>query len=61
MLHVEILSNVDLIPFKENIYITGNLDVLQNWSPDNALLLNATNYPIWSSECTKIFSPYSMS
>ena len=42
-----------LFPFKENIYITGNLDVLQNWSPDNALILDATNYPIWNSKYTE--------
>ncbi|KAJ7069493.1 glucoamylase [Mycena amicta] len=32
----------------ENIYITGNTDSLQNWSPDNALLLSSANYPTWS-------------
>ncbi|KAI0324159.1 glucoamylase [Cubamyces sp. BRFM 1775] len=34
--------------FGENIYITGSVDALQNWSPDNALLLSAANYPTWS-------------
>ncbi|KAF8906144.1 glucoamylase [Mucidula mucida] len=34
--------------FGENIYITGSVDALQNWSPDNALILSADNYPIWS-------------
>ncbi|KAH9889962.1 glucoamylase [Cubamyces lactineus] len=34
--------------FGENIYITGSVDALENWSPDNALLLSAANYPIWS-------------
>ncbi|EIW58421.1 glucoamylase [Trametes versicolor FP-101664 SS1] len=34
--------------FGENIYITGSVDALQNWSPDNALLLSSANYPIWS-------------
>ncbi|KAJ7143544.1 glucoamylase, partial [Mycena crocata] len=32
----------------ENIYITGNTDSLQNWSPDNALILSPANYPTWS-------------
>ncbi|KAJ3489957.1 hypothetical protein NLJ89_g11480 [Agrocybe chaxingu] len=32
----------------ENIYITGSLGELQNWSPDNALLLSSANYPTWS-------------
>ncbi|KAI0826811.1 glucoamylase [Trametes gibbosa] len=34
--------------FGENIYITGSVDALQNWSPDNALILSAANYPTWS-------------
>ena len=34
--------------FGENIYITGSVDALENWSPDNALILSAANYPIWS-------------
>ncbi|KAF8906146.1 carbohydrate-binding-like protein [Mucidula mucida] len=34
--------------FGENIYITGSVNALQNWSPDNALILSADNYPIWS-------------
>ena len=33
----------------ENIYITGSVDALENWSPDNALLLSSANYPTWSS------------
>ncbi|KAJ6611412.1 glycoside hydrolase family 15 protein [Mycena sp. CBHHK59/15] len=32
----------------EDIYITGNVDSLQDWSPDNALILNPANYPTWS-------------
>ncbi|KAH8828103.1 glucoamylase [Flagelloscypha sp. PMI_526] len=32
----------------ENIYITGSVDALANWSPDNALLLSSANYPTWS-------------
>ncbi|EIW63814.1 glucoamylase [Trametes versicolor FP-101664 SS1] len=34
--------------FGENIYLTGSVDALQNWSPDNALLLSSANYPVWS-------------
>ncbi|KZV59596.1 carbohydrate-binding module family 20 protein [Peniophora sp. CONT] len=34
--------------FGENIYITGSVDALKNWSPDNALLLSSANYPTWS-------------
>ncbi|KAJ7134910.1 glycoside hydrolase family 15 protein [Mycena epipterygia] len=32
----------------EDIYITGSVDALKDWSPDNAILLSAANYPIWS-------------
>jgi glucoamylase len=32
----------------ENIYITGSVDALKNWSPENALILSAANYPTWS-------------
>ncbi|KAI0090809.1 glucoamylase G2 [Irpex rosettiformis] len=32
----------------ENIHLTGSVDALQNWSPDNAILLSAANYPTWS-------------
>jgi glucoamylase len=35
--------------FGENIFLAGSLDSLANWSPDNALALNANNYPTWSS------------
>ncbi|KDR82587.1 hypothetical protein GALMADRAFT_275746 [Galerina marginata CBS 339.88] len=34
--------------FGENIYLTGSLPQLQNWSPDNAMLMSAENYPTWS-------------
>jgi len=34
----------------ENIFITGSLDSLQSWSPDNALALSSANYPTWSSK-----------
>ncbi|KAJ6584037.1 glucoamylase [Mycena vulgaris] len=32
----------------EDIYITGSVDSLQNWSPDSALILSPANYPTWS-------------
>ncbi|KJA21218.1 carbohydrate-binding module family 20 protein [Hypholoma sublateritium FD-334 SS-4] len=34
--------------FGENIFLTGSLDALQNWSPTSAIPLNANNYPTWS-------------
>ncbi|KAF5315355.1 hypothetical protein D9619_007132 [Psilocybe cf. subviscida] len=36
----------------ESIYITGSIDALQSWSPDDALILNADKYPIWSINIT---------
>lgn len=42
----------------ENIYITGSVGALQNWSPDNALILSAANYPTWSSESTVSLVPF---
>jgi glucoamylase len=33
----------------ENIFVTGSVDALQNWSPDTALAMSSANYPIWSS------------
>ncbi|KAF8964432.1 glucoamylase [Flammula alnicola] len=36
----------------ENIYLTGSVDALQNWSPTTALLLSAANYPTWSITVT---------
>ncbi|KAG5645422.1 hypothetical protein DXG03_006246 [Asterophora parasitica] len=36
----------------ENIYITGSVDGLANWSPNNALLLSADSYPIWKITVT---------
>ncbi|TDL18606.1 glucoamylase [Rickenella mellea] len=35
--------------FGENIYITGSVSALQNWSPDNSIILSAANYPTWSA------------
>jgi len=34
--------------FGENIFLTGSVPELQNWSPDTALALSAANYPTWS-------------
>lgn len=31
----------------ENIYLTGSVNALKNWSPDNALLMDSSGYPIW--------------
>jgi len=36
----------------ENIFLTGSVDALQNWSPDKALALSSANYPTWSGKCT---------
>lgn len=33
---------------QENIYITGSIDALQNWSTSTALLLSSASYPVWS-------------
>ncbi|KZT19533.1 carbohydrate-binding module family 20 protein [Neolentinus lepideus HHB14362 ss-1] len=46
---VAVTFNVDATTvYGENIYITGSVDALENWSPDNALLLSSANYPTWS-------------
>ncbi|KAF9454874.1 carbohydrate-binding module family 20 protein [Macrolepiota fuliginosa MF-IS2] len=34
--------------FGENIYITGSIDALSNWSTGDSLLLSSANYPVWS-------------
>ncbi|KAF8999290.1 glycoside hydrolase family 15 protein [Cyathus striatus] len=33
--------------YGENIYLTGSVGALQNWSPDTALLLSSASYPTW--------------
>ncbi|THH20579.1 hypothetical protein EW146_g793 [Bondarzewia mesenterica] len=54
---VAVTFNVDATTvFGENIYITGSVDALENWSPDNALILSAANYPTWSSALPTILS-----
>ena len=40
----------------ENIFLTGSVDALQNWSPDNAIPLSSTNYPTWNGKCFHIFA-----
>ncbi|KAI0057907.1 glucoamylase [Artomyces pyxidatus] len=50
---VSVTFNVHAITvYGENIYLTGSVGQLQNWSPDNALLLSAANYPTWSITVT---------
>jgi len=34
--------------FGENIFVTGNLRELGNWSPSSAIPLSASSYPTWS-------------
>ena len=54
--------NISLSPsltqLTENIYLTGSVDALQNWSPTNAMILDPANYPTWSS--TSIHICYSI-
>jgi glucoamylase len=38
--------------FGENIFLAGSIDALEDWSTDNALLLNPANYPTWSINVT---------
>ncbi|THH00826.1 hypothetical protein EW026_g1770 [Hermanssonia centrifuga] len=47
---VSVTFNVDATTvLGENIYITGSVDALSNWSPDSALELSPASYPTWSS------------
>jgi hypothetical protein len=34
----------------ENIYIIGSIDALHNWDANNAIILSAASYPIWSGQ-----------
>jgi glucoamylase len=34
--------------YGENIYIVGSVDALHNWDPNNAIILSAATYPVWS-------------
>ncbi|KAH9986650.1 glucoamylase [Russula vinacea] len=38
--------------FGQNIFLVGSLDTLQDWSADNAILMDPKNYPIWSANVT---------
>lgn len=42
----------------ENIFVTGSVGALANWSPDNAIALNADNYPIWSGKSSIPLLPF---
>lgn len=41
----------------ENIFLTGSVDQLENWSPTNAIPLSAANYPTWSGTYNPPFLP----
>ncbi|KIM36100.1 carbohydrate-binding module family 20 protein [Hebeloma cylindrosporum] len=46
---VQVTFKVDATTvYGENIFLTGSLPSLQNWSPDTALPLSSDNYPTWS-------------
>ncbi|KIY63917.1 carbohydrate-binding module family 20 protein [Cylindrobasidium torrendii FP15055 ss-10] len=34
--------------YGQNIYLTGSVDALKNWSPSDAILLSSSSYPVWS-------------
>ncbi|KAG6827334.1 hypothetical protein H0H92_012183 [Tricholoma furcatifolium] len=34
--------------YGENVYLTGSIDQLMDWSTDDALALSSASYPIWS-------------
>lgn len=47
--NTEITFNVKAeTQFGENIFVVGSITELKNWSPPNAVPLDATNYPVWS-------------
>ncbi|KAF8644676.1 hypothetical protein AX16_008336 [Volvariella volvacea WC 439] len=47
--HVEVTFSVYATTiWGENIYLTGNVGALNNWSPYYALQLSANDYPTWS-------------
>ena len=37
----------------ENIYLTGSVDALKDWSAGDAILMDPRNYPIWSGMSPK--------
>jgi len=34
--------------YGENLYISGSVSALENWSPDDALIMSSADYPTWS-------------
>jgi glucoamylase len=52
-LHSLLTSHREFHTYKnlvENIFLAGSLGALENWSPDNAIALNANSYPTWSGK-----------
>jgi glucoamylase len=46
---VPVMFNVHVeTQWGQNIFLTGSVNELKNWSPSNAIPLSAANYPIWS-------------
>ncbi|GAW05591.1 glycoside hydrolase family 15 protein [Lentinula edodes] len=46
---VSVTFNVDASTLEgQNVYLTGAVDALEDWSTDNAILLSSANYPTWS-------------
>ncbi|PPQ72654.1 hypothetical protein CVT26_004320 [Gymnopilus dilepis] len=42
--------------FGENIFLTGSLDALKDWSTSNPIALSSANYPTWSALISVIMS-----
>ncbi|KAJ8593014.1 starch-binding domain-like protein, partial [Rhizopogon salebrosus TDB-379] len=38
--------------FLENIYLTGSVGALTDWSTTDAILMSSADYPIWSTAVT---------
>ncbi|KAF9070778.1 glucoamylase [Rhodocollybia butyracea] len=50
---VSVTFNVDATTiFGQNIYLTGSVDALENWSTETALPMSSADYPIWSITVT---------
>ena len=43
------------IILSENIFLTGSLDALRSWSPDNAIALSPAKYPTWSGQLSYLW------
>ena len=39
-----------IVHVAENVYITGSVDALSDWSTSSALIMGTADYPTWSSE-----------